>query len=237
MPVIVNLFEEMETEEKARKRDLLVVARQVIVVSLLVALALGGLSWLWQARSSRALRHATIEWEHVGDLYEDLVQLNRRGAALEEQSRFLINRVRNRVLWAPVLADLADRVPDEAQITKLTCERKTIPIPPDPATLMTEGGTAPATRAELDELVRAHTRMVRALQVFVEGLAFGDRAELVVDAFRTDLQKFSVGEEFTSQVRLGPLGTAKLSPAAGWTGEVKRFVIDCDFREQDGGGA
>lgn len=237
MPVIVNLFAELRSEQEARRRDLAMIARQALAASLVLSVVLGAGSWLLSTRAGGMLTRASREWEQVGDTYEELVALNARGVRLEEQGRFLIERAQARILWAPILASIADQVPGGAQVTKLTCERKTVPVQPDPATLVKADRKVPATRAEMDELIRAHTRYVRGVQIFFEGLAYGDRAELIVDAFRTDLQNFSIGEEFDGQVRLGPLGTARLGPASGHAGEVKRFVIDCGYEERNDGGA
>lgn len=237
MPVIVNLFSELHTERKAHRRDLAVVATQTLVGCLVLAAVLAAASWLASTLAHRALRGASYQWEKVGDTYGALVSLNKRGVRLEEQGQLLVARMRNRILWAPILASLADEVPDDAQVTKLTCERRTVSIPPDPATLLRGDGKAPATRAQMEELIRDRTRHVRGVQIVLEGLAHGERAELVVDAFRTDLQRFSVGEEFEGKVRLGPLGTVRLGAGSGSAVDVKRFMIECVYEERDDGGA
>ena len=236
MPAIVNLFSELHTEREARRRDLAVIARQAMAGSLALSAALAAASWLASTLAGGALSRASHQWEEVGDTYEELVALNKRGIGLEERGQFLVAHVSNRILWAPILAALADEVPDEAQVSKLTCERKTVAIQPDPATIVKGDGKVPATRAEMDELIRARTRHVRGVQMFLEGLAHGERAELVVDAFRTELQRFSVGQEFEGKVRLGPLGSVRLAAASGGVPvDVKRFTIECVYEERDDG--
>ncbi len=236
MPVTINLFSELQSEAGAQQRDLFLTAKKTLLGCIVAGVVLVALSWLYARMAQSRLKHATLEWEKVGDTYDELILLNNRGATLGARASFLADRVRKRVIWAPVLARVADMVPEDTQITKLTCERRLVEIKPDPATLVGKDGHPPSTKAELDELIRKNTRVARAPRIFIEGLAYGQRAELTVDAFRRQLQDFSLGEDFQISVRLGALGAARTGVGAD-SAEVKRFIIDCDFQEIDHGGA
>jgi hypothetical protein len=219
MPIRINLLEEEQKAKLARKRDPVMFSVRCGLLGLGLLLAFSAVLYSKEQSLRARVTGLKEEWDRRQPRFTATEMNIKTYQKLVAKSELVRSQAETRFLWAPELELYKDIIPSSVQITRFVGHRDVhTPAP-------VAGSKAPPPSPN------------ESVKVTLEGLVEGNRPELVVHDFLTQLKKSQRLTEHVAEIKLVSLNRPqsllrRADSDAPVEATTARFVIEIQYKEK-----